>query len=325
MFSALKAFIGSSSTTAEIFFVSETVATVGSPSTLKFNKVNLDQTAQKDLALNFKTSFQSEVIDISTGVTTLGKVSSLASSSNAVYEYDIVPKAPIFLEIEAISLLTVASNVPAFDFTTQPLEKVKGIVIKLTDGNTSLYLYQHKFPIALHKKSKLSFMSSQGNILTRVNHDVIDINKNIDFFMFGGVHYIVNIKRLESSYGLDVVINNMVAQAIPRIVALNIIDMSAHAKPLEIFDDLKKSRSGMRKIAKILNGRVLNIGLTIPQIEDVCRDFPVFGRHISFTNNLVDLSSQTKKLLFLRMLNDEAVRSALTNDVSLADDRESAA
>lgn len=325
MFSALKTFINSSSTTAEIFFISEISATATNPSTLKFDRVNLDQTAQTDLASNFKASFQSEVIDISTGATTLMKVSSLASNSSAIYEYDIVPKAPIFSVIEAISHLTVASPVTAFNFTTQPLEQVKGIVIKLTDGTTSLYLYQHKFPVALHKKSKLSFMSSQGNVLTRVNHDVIDINKNIDFFMFGNVHYIVNIKRLESSYGLDVVINNMVAQAIPRIVALNIIDMSTHANPLEIFDDLKKNRSSMKKIAKVSSSRVLNIGLTIPQIEDVCRDFPVFGRNITFTNNLVDLSSQKKKLLFLRMLNDEAVRSALTNDVSLAEDRESAA
>jgi hypothetical protein len=325
MFSALETFINSSSTTAEVFFISEISTTAGSPNTLISNKVNLDQLAQADLATNFKDSFQKEVIDTSAGKTALTKVSSLANSLNSVYEYDIVPLAPIFSEIRFISLLTVANNVKAFDFTTQPLDKVKGTLVRLTDGTTNLYLYQHKFPVALHKKSRLSFMSAQGNILTRVDHDVIDINKNIDFFMFGGVHYVVNVKRLESAYGFDVVINNMANHAIPQIVALNVIDMSAHAKPLEIFDDLKKSKSNIRKIAKVSSSKVLNIGLTISQIKDVCRDFPVFGRDITFSNNLVDLSSQKKKLLFLRMLNDEAVRSALTNDVSLAEDRESAA
>ena len=325
MFSALGPFINSNSTTAEVFFVSEVSAAPGTPVSLIFNKVNLDQNAQTDLASNFKDSFQSQVIDITAGAASLLKVSSLSNNSINIYEYDIVPKAPVFSVLEAISQLTVSSNNPAFDFATQPLEKVKGIVVKLTDGITSLYLYQHKFPIALHKKSKLSFMSSQGNILTRVGYDVIDINKNIDFFMLSGVHYVVNVKRLETSYGLDAVINNMVTQAIPLIVGLNVIDLSLHTNPLEIFDDLKKNKSGMRKIAKILNGRVLNVGLTMPQIMTVCQDFPVFGRNISFSNNLVDLSSLKKKLYFLRMLNDEAVRSALTNDVSLADDRESAA
>lgn len=319
MFSGLSAFVGSNSTTAELFFVSEASAA------LTFNRVNLDPSAQTDLASSFKAGFQSEVIDISIGLSALKKISSLANSSNNIYEYDITPKAPIFETIELISRLTVNSAVRAFDFATQPLENVKGIVIKLTDGNNNLYLYQHKFPIALHKKSKLSFMSAQGNILKRVGHDVIDINKNIDFFMYNGVHYVVNIKRLEISYGLDAVINNMVNQAIPLIVALNVIDMSAHAKPLEIFDDLKKNKSSMRKIAKILNGRILSAGLTITQIINVCNDFPVFSRGITLNNNLVDLSSQKKKLTFIRMLNDEAVRSALTNDVSLADDRESAA
>jgi hypothetical protein len=325
MFSALSTFIGSSSTTAEIFFVSETPATSGTPSSLSYNIVNLDPAAQMDLASNFKTSFQNEVIDMSVGVTSLKKVSSLANSSNEIYEYDITPKSEIFLIIEAISQLTVAINVVAFNFATQPLEAVKGIVVKLTDGVTSLYLYQHKFPIALHRKSKLSFVSSQGNILTRVGRDVIDINKNIDFFMFNGVHYIVDIKKLERSYGLDVIINNMVAQAIPLIVGLNVIDLSAHVTPLGIFDDIKQNKSVMRKIAKILNGRVLVTGLTIPQIQNVCSAFPIFSRNIFFSNNLVDLGSQKKKMFFLRMLNDEAVRSALTNDVSLAEDRESAA
>jgi hypothetical protein len=325
MFTGLVNFVGSSSTTAELYFVSETSSVPRVPATLTFNRVNLDQNAQADLALNFKTSFQTEVIDIATGISTLTKISALATSSHDIYEYDIIPKAPIFDAIEAIARLTTSTGTQAFDFATQSLEAVKGIVIKLTDGNTSLYLYQHKFPIALHKKSKLSFMSSQGNILKRVGYDVIDINKNIDFFMYNGTHYIVNIKRLESSYGLDVVINNMVNQAIPLIVGLNIIDISSHTNPLEIFDDLKKNRSCMRKIAKILNGRILSSGLTIPQIINVCNDFPVFGRGISFTNNLIDLSSQKKKLIFIRMLNDEAVRSALTNDVSLAENRESAA
>ncbi|AAO54619.1 DUF4868 domain-containing protein [Pseudomonas syringae group genomosp. 3] len=325
MFSGLNTFVGSSSTTAELFFVSETSAAPGATVALTFNRVNLDSNAQTDLASNFKASFRSEVIDISTGLSVLTKISSLFNSSNNVYEYDILPKAPIFETIELISLLTVSSTVNSFDFATQPLEKVKGMVIKLTDGNTNLYLYQHKFPIALHRKSKLSFMSTQRNILKRVGHDVIDINKNIDFFMYNGVHYIVNVKRLEASYGLDAVINNMVNQVIPLIVSLNVIDMSAHANPLEIFDDLKKNKSSMRKIAKILNGRILSVGLTIPQIINVCNDFPVFSRGITFSNNFVDLSSQKKKLIFIRMLNDEAVRSALTNDVSLADDRESAA
>lgn len=325
MFSALNTFIGSTSTTAEIFFVSETLATSAAPSSLNFNRVNLDQAAQMDLASNFKASFQKEVIDVSAGAAHLVKVSSLTNSLNSIFEYDITPKAEIFLKIEAISQLTVASNVAAFNFATQPLEQVKGIVVKLTDGVTSLYLYQHKFPIALHKKSRLSFMRTAGNVLTRVLDDVIDINKNIDFFMYGGVHYVVNIKRLESSYGLDLIINNMVAQAIPAIIGLNVIDLSAHTAPLSMFDDIKKNKSGMRKIAKILNGRVLASGLTIPQIQAVCLAFPVFYRNIFFSNNLVDLGSQKKKMYFLRMLNDEAVRSALTNDVSLADDRESAA
>lgn len=325
MFSALSSFIGSSSTTAEIFFVSETSAASGAPSSLNYNIVNLDPTAQIDLASNFKTSFQKEVIDISIGATSLKKVSSLASSVNEIYEYDITPKAEIFLIIEAISQLTVASSVAAFNFATQPLEDVKGIVVKLTDGTSSLYLYQHKFPVALHRKSRLSFVSTQGNILKRVGRDVIDINKNIDFFMVNGIHYIVDMKKLERSYGFDLIINNMVAQAIPLIVGLNVIDLSTHPTPLNIFDDIKQNKSGMRKIAKILNGRVLVAGITIPQIQNVCSAFPIFARNIFFSNNLVDLGSQKKKLFFLRMLNDEAVRSALTNDVSLADDRESAA
>lgn len=321
MFNNLTTLTTSNSTTSEVFFIYE----LGTKS--EFYKVNLDPGAQTDIAESFKKAVEKSIIEPTTGIASLHKVSSLSNNASNIYEYDILPKSEVFSLMESIGSLKVSSSIKAFDFSTQPLENVKGIVIRLTDGTENLYIYQHKHAVSLHKKSALSFLSLQGNILTRVEHDIINISKNIDFFMYNDTQYIVNLKRLESSYGLNIVIDNMVAQAVPKIVALNIIDMTPHSDPDKIFDDLKKNRSCMKKIAKVLNGTILSggAGITINQIQTICSDFPLFGRNIVFTNNLIDLGSQKKKLFFIRMLNDEAVRSALTNDVSLADDRESAA
>lgn len=89
-----------------------------------------------------------------------------------------------------------------------------------------------------------------GNLLTEVDHDVIDVRKDFDFFYFNGKHYICNLKVLENHYGLNSIIDNMVSLAIPKIVSLNIIDVSGTPNPLEIFDDMKSNRSCMKNLLR---------------------------------------------------------------------------
>lgn len=319
MFSSLSSLCSSAHTSCEMFFLTKSNTT----SQLEIKKIALEPSAQSSLTTKFTKKFQDDVINKTSSNSSLNPVSALLSKGDEIYEYDITPPAEEFVLIEQISQFTASSIIKSFNFSTDSFSDIKGIVLKLTDGNDSLFLYQHTYQVSLHKKSGLSFLKSMnGNLLTEVDHDVIDVRKDFDFFYFNRKHYICNLKVLENHYGLNSIIDNMVSLAIPKIVSLNIIDVSGISNPLEIFDDMKSNRSCMKKLAKIQSNNLPAI--TIQQISIILNDFPKFGRELSIKNNLIELSSQKKKLLFIRLLNDEAVRSALTNNVFLADDRESA-
>jgi hypothetical protein len=319
MFNTLNSLCSSQHASCEMFFI---IKPKSAPQ-LDFRKIALDPSAQNSLTTKFTKKIEEDIINKTSAISSLNPVSSLMNKGNEIYTYDITPPADEFTIIEKISKLIASSNTQPFNFSVDSFSDIKGIVLHLTDGNESIFLYQHTYQVSLHKKSGLSFLKSMnGNLLTEVNHDVIDVRKDFDFFYYKGIHYICNIKVLENYYGLNAIIDNMVKLAIPKIVSLNIIDVSGVADPLTIFDDMKSNRGCMRKLAKIQNNNLPPI--TMQQISVILTDFPKFGRELTILNNRIELSSQKKKLLFIRLLNDEAVRSALTNDVSLADDRESA-
>lgn len=319
MFSNLKPMCQSVSTSCEMFFIINDRVN----NALDYRKVDLDPTAQGNLTAHFKKKIEDEIVIKTSGLASIPLVSSLSSKGGEVYEYDILPVADELAIVAQISQLRVSSNPTTFDFSTHKLSDVKAIVLKISDGNDSVYIYQHKYPISLHKKSGLSFMKSMsGNVLKEVEHDVIDVRKDFDFFFYNGKHYVLNLSLLESSYGLNTIIDKMVSLVVPDIVNLNIINMANIPIPNSIFDEVKPNRTYMKKLAKIQGAGLPPV--TISQVQTILNDFPKFGRELSVVNNLVDLDSKRKKMFFIRLLNDEAVRTALTNSIYLAEERESA-
>lgn len=319
MFGSLSSIYSSQQTSCELFFILD--LSNGTP--FIYKRVDLDSLAQQEITDNFKNKIRDEIVFKTNGLSSIDLVSSLSSKNDDIYEHDMPQQSQEFKLIEDISKLTVSSNPSIFDFSVNDLSEVRGLVIKLSDGNDNIYLYQHKYAISLHKKSKLSFMkSNSGNVLIGIDRDVLDIRKDFDFFFYQAKHYINNLSLLEREYGLNAIIDNMVNLAIPRIISMNIINMVGIGNQNAFFDEVKSNRTYMRKLAKIHKNGVPAVNIV--QIQKILTDFPKFGRELNIVNNLLELNSKRKKMFFIRLLNDEAVRSALTNKVYLADDRESA-
>lgn len=115
-------------------------------------------------------------------------VSTLLERDKQVFEYDhlTINHLPIeFTKMNNVLNFGVNGNATQFDFATQSLTSVKAVIYHLCDGNgNSVVIYQHKYPVSLHKKTKKSFLSLNGRTLDKITHDSIDINDTIDFFFF---------------------------------------------------------------------------------------------------------------------------------------------
>jgi len=325
MFTAIKNILDSANLSGEAYFVAE------SQGQLNIYRVALEPGAEQKLTLSFSQSLERDVIAPNVGQNALPLVSSLLTRGKQVYEYDhqvINHLPPALAKMADVLNFGVNNAPPDFDFAQQNLSTVKGVIYYLCDGQgAGVVVYQHKYPIALHKKTKLSYFSANGRTLDEVNHDSIDINGNVDFFYFSGTYYALNISLLERFYGLEQVINNLAANATPHIIALNILDTTNHQNPLDIFNDMHKNRNFMRRLAITANSPLLQNGtISIANIQTVIQNFPILGRNIIINQaGLIELTSQKQKMYFIRLLNNEASFSALNQEPFLAVGKDSAA
>ncbi|QUG75432.1 DUF4868 domain-containing protein [Erwinia sp. E602] len=325
MFTAIDNIVNSVNLSGEAYFVAD------SQGQLNAYRVALEPGAERKLTLSFSQSLIRDVINPNVGQNALPLVSSLLNRDKQVHEYDhlAINYLPPALAMMANVLNFGVNNAPpVFDFAQQDLSSVKGIIYYLSDGQgNDVVVYQHKYPISLHKKTKLSYFSANGRTLDEVSHDSIDINGNVDFFYFNNKYYALNISLLERAYGLEQVINNLAANATPHIIALNILDVAGQQNPLDIFNDMHKNRNFMRRLATTANSPLLQNGtVTIASIQTLIQNFPVLGRNIIFNQTgLIELSSQKQKLYFIRLLNNEASFTALNQEPFLAVGKDSAA
>ena len=309
MFSGIERIIDSQHVSGEAFFVIDVQGVIST------YKVMLEPGAETAMTSSFSQKMKNVVIDPNIGKHSIPVVSALLERDKQVFEYDhqtINHMPPEFLEMQRVMTFGVQGNPPDFDFATQDLSSVKGVIYHLCDGaGNSVIIYQHKYPVSLHKKTKRSYFSFNGRTLDKVSYDSIDINDTIDFFYFSGTFYAINIGLLERFYGLERVIDNLAGAATPLILNLNVINIQGLQSPQDIFIDMHKDRAFMRRLAMVSKGNLIQIGLTVGQIQRVVQDFPIFGRTIDLTGGLVNLNTKEQKRYFIRLLNNEASFAAL--------------
>ncbi|MEH9076286.1 DUF4868 domain-containing protein [Klebsiella pneumoniae] len=287
MFTNIENILKSKRISGEAFFVADVQGTID------IFKVNLEPDAEKDLTTSFSKSLINNIIEPNRGKVAVPLVSTLLERDKQVFEYDhlAINHLPIeFTKMNNVLNFGVNGNATQFDFATQSLTSVKAVIYHLCDGNgNSVVIYQHKYPVSLHKKTKKSFLSLNGRTLDKITHDSIDINDTIDFFFFQNKYYALNIKLLERMYGLESVIDNLANNSTPLIINLGIVNTQGMPVPLDIFKDMYKDRAFMRRLAMVSKGNLVKTGVSVPQIQQVMQKFPVFQRNIVLTGGLINL------------------------------------
>lgn len=324
MFSKIDNLIKSSTISGEAFFVTS------SNGSCDVFRVSLEPGAEKDLTESYGESLLKNVVQPNSGASSVPLVSALSDRAKQVFEFDHVNIGylpPEFTAMSQVLSLGINSSPKQFDFKKMSMTDVKGIIYHISDASGNrVVVYQHKHSIYLHKKTARSYVSLNGRTLDEVKYDVIDINGTVDFFLFNGVYYAINIPLLERSYGLEQVIDNLVAIATPSVINLNLIEVSGLANPMDIFKDMHKDRRFMRRLASIANSSLVKSGaINMTMVQSVMKDFPVFSRELKINSKgLIELSTKEQKRFFIRLLNNEASFTALDKEPFLAVGKDSA-
>lgn len=267
-------------------------------------RVDIDEAASIELKNNFIESIKNNVLE--NNVLSLIDLSGADERTNAVYRYDL-PDIPE--ELTQLDEVIGSEDFEIFDFSSDDLNSLQGIVIILGSGQNVLALYKHQYPVSLLKRTSFNLIRARNrNRFEKLNDDVLRVNAKFEFMKIGDSYYIFDVKLLERFFGFHDAVKNVASAGIENI---NNSELVVDVQPLlDRLDDvafarklIKASRSSP-VLGEIPNREVIAFAQTHPALKGKFK--------FNDTGDRIRLDTKASQNLFLKLLNDDFLQSELT-------------
>ena len=188
--------------------------------------------------------------------------------------------------------------------------KLKGFCIKINRNDKFFWIYQHKYPTTLINRDISIFAKFNGSVYEPLDCDVVKLESKIDILIVDKYLVTKNINLLQNMFGFDGYVRFAALKVIESIKNIDIIaDM---AKLISLANGEKLTTA--KKLMKASKSPVLQV----PKIEllDKLKKLDYYSKHIKIDDksNKIIISSQNDVKEFLKMINDEILKSELTGN-----------
>jgi len=243
-----------------------------------------------------------------------GAITEADDSGNSAYHYnlDVHPALlqPLY-DVNEAEIFTLQQDdeqpFEDFSFSEDDLKKIKAFVICMGNEANKVVLYKKHYPISLMKRGSYYGLIPSDTRLERFTDNVIKINDTVEFMLVNDALIVLSLKTFQNSFGYDQIIRNKAEENLLTIEATNL---------LEDIEQLRELMPELKYAKKIMSIRhhspVLNI--PFPDIRAFIQAHPKLKRRIKFNGDLtrIDLQTRTSKELFIKILNDDFLKSELT-------------
>ena len=189
-------------------------------------------------------------------------------------------------------------------------QSLKGFCIKINRNDSFFWIYQHKYSTTLINRSTSIFAILNGSVYEPLDCDVIKLESKIDFVVIGDSIITKNVNLLQSSFGFEDYVRAAATKTIEAIKNIDIIsDMS---KLIDLTNRTKLTFA--KKLMKATKSPVLQVPKD--ELLNKVKTLDYYSKHIKIdeTTKKIILSSQKDVREFLKMLNDEILKSELTGN-----------
>jgi hypothetical protein len=224
---------------------------------------------------------------------------------NSAYYFDL-DELPAGLHV--MEELLGNDEVQDFNFRTDNYEDVFGFVFLVGNEQDKIAIYKKHYPINLLKRDSILRLRLSGTRLVEVDEDIINLNEKFDFLQIDHEVVILNVMTLEKYFGYEEVIRNEAVKNLALIQAANLIENMEALE--EMLEDVKFARKLMR-----IRGDSPVLGLPFAKISAFVKQHPKLRRRIRFNpdENRISLDTRMSKELFLKLLDDDFLKSDLTD------------
>lgn len=260
-------------------------------------------TLTTEVKLELKEFFETDYV--------LRDLTSVDLRVDTLFRYNL-PTYPDQLSVFKSTLDNTAS-IQAFDHVFDDLVDLKAIVILLGNGSDTLSIYKHHYPTNTYRRNGFSIFRAGINQdrFEKLQQDIIRMSHSIDFIYDGSDIFVANFKVLEKFFGFKEAVKADASSKLATLSARNLVeDVAVLQDRIIAKGDVTFARKVIRAIS---HSRVLNTVSNDRIIQFIKQHHSLSKKiKINATDTLIVLDTKISQNFFMKLLNDDYLRSELT-------------
>lgn len=184
--------------------------------------------------------------------------------------------------------------------------KLSGFLFKINLNDQYFWVYQHIYSVSRIDRSKNVIALFIGDTYDEVNSDIVQIDSRADIIIFSSSAVTAKMDLMQRFFGFEQYIRAGAQKTIEIIRNLDIVDS---LEKFVAFEN-KNKLTNAKKLLKAKNSPVLQM-----KKNDLLENLKKHSRYktmFKFEKDHIVISSQKEAAAFIKMLNDNIVRSELT-------------
>lgn len=238
---------------------------------------------------------------------------------NAIYyfDYDVYPK-----DLCCIHDFNLDEDVAVdkFSFSNENLSGLRGYIIYLGSMTDGVVLYKKHYPISLIKRDSFMLYKKQQRFVRFDGDEMLRLNENVQVMKLNNEIYALDIDNFERNFGFESLIIKRATETIEEIEQIGILE------DVQVLKDLVDDITFARKLSKIREkSPVITLNISNDDIINFTKINPGLRGRFKYSEDgkQIRLDTKASKNAFIKLLNDDYLRSNLTNQEydSIAKDR----
>jgi hypothetical protein len=268
-------------------------------------KADIDQLVIDELKDKFLNRIKSqwiENVDLN-----VSEISQADNRNKTIYYYDLESRPE---GLEFLGELLANENADLFTFSDDNVRDISGFVFLLGNADRKIALYKKMYPISLMRRDSVLMLFNARTRFEKVDDDIIKIDDKFDFMQSNNDLIIANVDTLERYFGFETIIRNQATTNLSLIEGSNL---------LEDIEPLKEMALELKFAKKIMKLKSHSRVLTLPfdRIKGFIKHHPKLRKRLRFnaTETKISLDTKISKELFLKLLDDDFLKSELTEQL----------
>lgn len=281
-------------------------------------KVDLEQGETTEDFINLFRSFLYNNI-IQNDELSLCDLSNSDERRNAIYsyDYDVYPK-----ELNCIHDFDIEQETRQnkFSFSKDSLSDLCGYLIYLGSMDNGVVLYKKHYPITLIKRDTFMMYKKKERFVKFSGDEMLRINGSVQVLKIENTIYVLDINNFERNFGFENLILKRASETVHEIEEKDILE------DVQVLKDSVDDITFARKLSKVREkSPVISLNISNDDIISFTKTNPGLKGQFKYSEDgkRIRLDTKASKNAFIKLLNDDYLRSELTNQDydSIAKDR----